>query len=106
MADSHVTHTPDIITYSSVVMRETVHSVLTTAALHGIEIKTADLINAYVMAPNQAVIGPEFGDDAGKSVIIVRALYCVKSAGALFGAHLAQCMRELEYKPYDSDPDV
>ncbi len=41
---------------------------------------------------------PEFGPDTGKSAIIVRALYGLKSAGAAFHAHLADCMRHLGYK--------
>ena len=35
----------------------------------------ADILNAYAMAPNHekiwTVLGPEFGDDAGKSAIII-----------------------------------
>ena len=58
---------------------KTVFIVLTMAALHDLEVKAADLLNAYVMAPSHekiwAVLGPEFGDDAGKSALIVRALH-------------------------------
>ena len=96
-----MTHTSDTITSSSVVTRKTVCNGLTMAVLHDIEVKAADAFNAYVMAPNcekiLTVLGPEFGDDAGKSAIIVRALYKLKSAGASFWAHLAQCMWELGY---------
>jgi hypothetical protein len=34
------------------------------------------------------VLGTEFGDDAGKRALIVRALYGLKSAGAAFRNHL------------------
>ena len=89
-----MTHTPDTITYSSVVTRETVCIALTMAALHDLEVKAANVLNAYVTAPNHekiwTVLGPEFGDDAGKSAVLVRALYGFKSAGASFMAHLAQ----------------
>ena len=37
-------------------------------------------------------LGSEFGDDAGKSVIIVRVLYSIKSVGASFSTYLAQSM--------------
>ena len=57
-----MTHTPDTTTYSSVAMRETVNIALTMVALHGIEVKAADVWNAYVMAPNRdkiwTVLGP------------------------------------------------
>ena len=42
----------NIITYSSVVMREMVHIFLTMVALHDLEAKEVDVLNAYVMAPN------------------------------------------------------
>ena len=64
-----MTHTLDVITYISVVTRETVHITLTMAALHYLEVKAADMLNGYVMAPNRekiwTLLGPEFGDDAG-----------------------------------------
>jgi hypothetical protein len=41
------------------------------------------------------VLGPEFGDDAGKRALIVRSLYGLKSAGAAFRNHLAECMKHL-----------
>ena len=63
-----MTNTPDIITYSSVVTRETVYIVLTMAMLHDVDVKELDLLNAYMMAPNRektwTVLSPEFWDDS------------------------------------------
>ena len=42
----------EFFTYSSVVTRETVCIALTMAALHDLEVKLADVLNAYVSAPN------------------------------------------------------
>ena len=53
MVRGHVTHTPDSITYSNVVTRETVCIALTVTALHDLEVKATDILNAYVMAPNR-----------------------------------------------------
>ena len=95
-------HVLDVITYSSVITRETVCIALTMAALHDLEINGADFLNAYVTAPNRKkiwrVLGQEFADDVGKSAIIHRMLIGLKSAGASFSAHLAQCMQELRYE--------
>ncbi len=70
------------------VSRETVRLVLTIAALNDLEVKVGDILNAYITAPVKekvrTVLGPKFGHDAGKSAIIVRALYKLKSAGAAF----------------------
>ncbi len=52
------------------------------------------------------VLGPEFGKDAGKRAVIVRALYGLKSAGAAFRAHLAACMREIGFTSCLADPDL
>ena len=91
-----MTHTPDTIMYSSVVMRETVCIALTMLALHDLEVKADNVLNAYVTAPNHEkiwrVLDLEFGDDAGKSIIIVSALYGLKSR-----AHLPKGMWDLGY---------
>jgi hypothetical protein len=52
------------------------------------------------------VLGPEFGDDAGKCALIVRALYGLKSAGAAFMNHLAECMKHLVCNPCRADRDL
>ena len=97
-----MTEAPKYITYSSVVSQETVHLALTIAALNDLEVKAGDVMNAYVTAPVTEKIwtklGPEFGKNAGKLAIIVCAIYGLKSSGAAFRAHLADCMRHLGYE--------
>ena len=110
VAGGHTTEAPATLTYASVVSRETVRVALLVAALNDLDIWAADVMNAYITAPNRekiwTTLGKEFGDDAGKKAIVVRALYGLKSAGAAFRAHLAGCMRELGYKPCLADPDL
>jgi hypothetical protein len=87
---------PAIITYASVVSRETIRIALLMAALNDLNVKVGDVLNAYIIAPITkkvwTVLGPEFGINAGKSAIIVCTLYGLKSAGAAFCAHLASFM--------------
>ncbi len=52
------------------------------------------------------MLGPNFGSNAGKSAVIVRALYGLKSAGAAFCAHLASFMRQMGYTSCKADPDL
>jgi hypothetical protein len=78
-AGGHMTEVSSAtMTYASVVSRESVRIALTLAALNDLEVKTADIENAYLTAPIGekiwCTLGPEFGEDAGKRVIIVRAL--------------------------------
>ena len=83
---------------------------LTLAVLNDLEVKTADIKNAYLTATFTEKIwtrlGPEFGPDCGKRAIVVRALYGLKSAGAAFSNHLADCMSTLGYESCLADQDV
>ena len=110
VAQGNLTEAPATVTFASVVSRETVRIALTLAALNDLEVKTADIENAYLTAPVSEKIwcklGPEFGDDAGKTAIIVRALYGLKSAGASFRNHLADCMRHLGWSSCIADQDL
>ena len=54
----------------------------------------------------QKTLGPEFGKDMGKTAVIVRALYDLKSAGAAFRSHLAKCMESMGYPSCKADPDL
>ncbi len=62
---------PPVVTYASVVSRETVRIALTMASLKA------------------------FGKDKGHKAIVVRALYSLKSAGMALRSHLADCMRQI-----------
>ncbi|KAL7530823.1 hypothetical protein ACHAXR_003692 [Thalassiosira sp. AJA248-18] len=70
----------------------------------------ADIENAYITAPITekvwCILGQEFGEQAGRKAIIVRALYGLKSAGAAFRKHLADCMRHMGYKPCLTVPNL
>jgi hypothetical protein len=71
VAGGHMTEvTSGTMTYASVVFRESVWIALKLAALNNLEVKTADIENAYLTAPIGekiwCTLGPEFGEDAGK----------------------------------------
>ena len=88
VAGGHVLDPPAVLTYSSVVSRDSVRIILTIAPLNDLEVKASDVQNAYLTAPCDEKVwtklGPEFGTDQGKSALIVRALYGLRSAGASF----------------------
>ncbi len=99
VAGGHQTKAPATITYDSMVSPETVRLALTIVSLNDLEVKVGDVLNAYITTPVKeklwTVLGPEFGHNAGKSAIIVRALYGLKSTGAAFQAHLASFMCQM-----------
>jgi hypothetical protein len=110
VAGGHMTEAPKPLTHASVVSRESVRITLTMAALNDLEVKAADIQNAYLTAPVSEKIwtrlGRESGSDAGKKATVVHALYGLKSAGASFRNHLADYMRELGYESCKADADV
>ena len=83
---------------------------MTIAALNGLEVKASNIGNAYLTSPCEEKIwtklGLEFGEDSGNIALIVRVLYGLKNAGALFGRHLADCMRHLGYQCCKADADL
>jgi hypothetical protein len=107
VAAGHTTDTPHALTYASVVSRESVRVALTLDDLNDLDVKMADIENAYLTAPLTekvwTVLGPEFGDDAGKRALIVRALYGLKSSGTDFSNHLDECMNNLGWNPCRAD---
>jgi hypothetical protein len=110
VAGGHLTDVPSSLTYSSIVLRDSVRIMFLLAALNDLKVLAADIGNAYLNAPNRekvyAVAGQEFGTRAGQNVIIVRALYGLKSAGAAWRAHLAGSLLSIGYKSCLADPDV
>ena len=52
------------------------------------------------------IAGPEFGSEAGKIMIVRKALYGLKSSGAAFRSLLAQTIWDLSYRPSKADPDM
>ena len=96
-----MTEVPKTLIYASIVSRETGRITLTIAALNNLEVKMADVQNAFLTVPCSELIhmtlGSEFGEDQGKTVVIVQALYGLTSAGASFRNHLADCMCHLGY---------
>ena len=111
VAGGHLTDPPQEVTYSSVVSRDTVRIMLTIAALHDLDVRFFDIDNAYLNAETDEkvyfVAGQEFGPDlANRDVVIVMALYGLKSAGASFHRHLAGGMRDMGFTPCLADPDT
>ena len=75
VADGSQSEMPRESTYSSVVSRDSVRIFFTLAALNDVDVLACDVQNAYLNAPNYIIAGKEFGPDAGRRALIVRALY-------------------------------
>ena len=110
VAHGNMTEAPATLGYASVVSRESVRIALTIAPLNDLEVKTEDIKNVYLTVPvtekNWTALVPEFDQDCGKKVLVVRALYVLKTTGGIFRKYLADCMDFLKYKPCLADPDL
>ena len=93
--------------YARVVSRETVRVALMIATLNDLEVKSGNIMNAYVQAPVTekvwTTLGPEFSKDAGKTAVIVKALHGFKLAGVAIQSHLAKCRESLGYESFKAD---
>ena len=110
VANGNETDPPKDTTFSSVVSRESVRIFFLLAALNDVEVLSADIQNAYLIAGTKeklwAVADEAFGSEVGRPMIIVRALYGLKTSGARFRDHLAGTLRSLGFVGSRADPDV
>jgi len=106
VAGGHTTEAPSTITYSSVVSRDSVRLAFLIAGLNDVDVMACDLQNAYLNAKCREKIwfegGIECGEDRGKVLIVVRALYGLKSAGAAWSSELASAHRQITFHNIES----
>ena len=73
-ANGHNTESPEAPIYNTVVSRDSVSIILTTAAMHGLEVMGADVQNEFLTAPCKEKIwliaGLEFGNEQGKQFLV------------------------------------
>jgi len=115
-ADGHKTDAPSSITYSTLVSRDSVRTILLIATLNDLDVLNGDVQNSYLTAPNRKKVwiraGIEFGvvpgceELIGKVLVVKKVLYGVKSVGASFGAFMAQKLDEMNFKSSMGDPFV
>ena len=111
VAGGHLTDVPTYMTYSSVVSRDTVRIGFLMAALNNLDVLAGDIQNAFLEAPTKEKIffyaGDEWKADKDKVVVVVRALYGLKSSALQFRNCLAEALgNKLGFKSSLADPDL
>jgi len=93
VAGGHVTKTPAWDCYCSVASRQSVRLAFLAAALNDLELVMIDVGNAFINAVSREKVcaraGPEFGDAEGCLVLIVKALYGLRSSGSAWHAQFS-----------------
>ena len=98
------------MTYLSVVFRDSVWIAMTMAALDDLNVLDLDIYNAYLTADCReqvlVVAGLEFGSKAGNNMLVIKALYVLKSSGASFRAFLSETLGVMGYRPIYANLDL
>ena len=112
VAGGHMTGPNTDTYYSSVVSLRAMRMMIFLAELNGMELISADIGNAYLEAYTDEkvcfIAGHEFKDygHEGHLMLIVKALYGLKTSGARFHEKFAETMYQLGFMPSKADSDV
>jgi hypothetical protein len=106
VAGGHMTDALTTITFTSIISRETVHIALTLAGLNKLQVKVSDIEMPTSQPHALRKFGWSLGPNAGKTAIMVRALYSLKIASVSFCNHLTDCTNHLGFTPCLADPDL
>ena len=110
VAGGHLTDDPIESVYSSVVSLRSLRIVIFLAELNQLELWGADVGNAYLEAYTKEkvcfIAGAGFGELIGHTLIIVKALYGLKSSGLRWHERFADTLREMNFEISKADPDV
>ncbi len=102
-----MTDLPTTLAYSIIVSWNSVRIAFLIAALNGINISSCDIGNVYLNAALREkvymTVGPEL---IGQHVLIVRALYGLKSSGTAWHSHLANTLHHMGFTSCLADLDV
>ena len=110
VARGDMTLKPEESVYSSVTTLCSLHIVVFLAELNGLYLMQGDIGNAYLKSYTQEkvyfIVGPEFGQDAGCTFIIGKALYGLHSSGLRFHECLSKVLHTFEFRWSKVDPDL
>ena len=110
VAGGHLTDTPIDSVYSSVVSLRGIRILTFLAELNDMEIWATDIGNAYLESYTQEkvyiIAGPEFGEREGHTLIIVRALYGLRTSGLRWHERLADVLRNEGFFLSKAETDI
>jgi hypothetical protein len=96
--------------YSSVISLRGLRIVTFLSELNGLVLWATDIGNAYLeaftMEQNYIVAGPEFGQLEGHYLIIVKALYGLRTSGLRRHERFANCLCNEGFSPCKAEPDI
>ena len=110
VADGHLTDIPLDSVYSGVVSLRGLRLILFLAELNQLETWATDIGNAYLEARTNEklyiIAGSEFGDRAGHTLIIHKALYGLRTSGLRWHQRFSACLEREGFTPCKAEPDI
>jgi Reverse transcriptase (RNA-dependent DNA polymerase) len=110
VAGGHRTLTPIDSVYSGVVSLAGIRLVTFLAELNDLELWGTDVGNAYLESYTKEkvafIAGPEFGELEGHLLVIIKALYGLRSSGARWHDRLFDALSAMGFKPTRAHPDI
>ena len=109
VAGGHQTDNLKESTYYRVLSCDSIHIALMIAGLNNLNM-SAKIQNAYINSPTKEKVytigGLEFGkENMGRPVLIIHALYSLKSSSTRWRDHMASTLWDLGFKGCLADPD-
>ena len=110
VAGGHRTDIPDDSVYSGVVSLLGIRAVTLIAELNDLELWGTDIGNAYLQSYTKEkvafIAGDEFGDLAGCVLVIVKALYGLRSSGKCWHERFSDVLVTMGFMPSRAEPDI
>ena len=96
--------------YSGVVSLRGLRTLVFIAELNGLDTWATDIGNAYLEAKTKECIyivaGPEFSELEGHTLVIVKALYGLRTSGLRWHERFADCLRDMGFFPSKAESDI
>ncbi|MEL7079570.1 MAG: reverse transcriptase domain-containing protein, partial [Cyanobacteria bacterium J06582_2] len=110
VAGGHLTPGNNVDSFSGVVSLKSMRIAILIGEMNGLNSMVGDVGNAYLEAYTKErvyiVAGPEFGELEGHILIIVKALYGLRTSGARYHEKFADTMRDMGFTQCKADADV
>jgi hypothetical protein len=110
VADGHLTDIPLDSVYSGVVSLRGLRTLLFIAELNDLRTWATDVGNAYLEAKTKekvyVIAGSEFGDLEGHVLVIIKALYGLRTSGLRWHERFADCLREMDFFQSKAEADI
>ena len=110
VAGGHLTPIPIESVYSGVVSLRGFRIVLALGELNGMDVWSTDIGNAYLCANTEellfVVAGPEFGELEGHILLVIKALYGLRTSGKRWNERFADCLRQEGFVQCKAEPEI